>query len=70
MAINGSSSLVAGSGIFLAILILAVGHGINFMLAIMSGVVHGLRLNCIEFFDWSLTEEGYPFRAFSKKAGL
>jgi V/A-type H+-transporting ATPase subunit I len=56
-------------GILLAILILVVGHGINVLLGIMGGVVHGLRLNCIEFFNWSLTEEGYPFRAFCKKAG-
>jgi V/A-type H+-transporting ATPase subunit I len=60
---------VPGLGIFLAILILVAGHGINLLLGIISGVVHGLRLNCIEFFNWSLTEEGYPFRAFSKKSG-
>ena len=60
---------VPGLGILLAILILLVGHGINVVLGIMGGVVHGLRLNCIEFFNWSLTDEGYPFRAFCKKAG-
>ena len=60
---------VPGLGIVLAILILVAGHGINLLLGIISGVVHGLRLNCIEFFNWSLTEEGYPFRAFSKKSG-
>jgi len=60
---------VPGLGIFLAILILVAGHGINLLLGIIGGVVHGLRLNCIEFFNWSLNEEGYPFRAFSKKAG-
>ncbi len=60
---------IPGLGLFLAILILLVGHGINLLLGIMGGVVHGLRLNCIEFFNWSLTEEGYPFRAFCKKAG-
>ena len=58
----------AGLGFLLAVLIIVVGHGINILLAIMSGVVHGLRLNCIEFFDWSLTEEGYSFQAFRKKA--
>lgn len=60
---------IPGLGILLAIMILVVGHGINILLGIMGGVVHGLRLNCIEFFNWSLTEEGHPFRAFSKKAG-
>jgi V/A-type H+-transporting ATPase subunit I len=58
-----------GVGILLALLIVLVGHGINLLLGIVSGVVHGLRLNCIEFFSWSLTDEGYPFRAFCKKAG-
>jgi V/A-type H+-transporting ATPase subunit I len=33
----------------------------------MSGVVHGLRLNVIEFFNWGLAEEGHPFRPFAKK---
>ena len=58
-----------GLGFFLALLIFVIGHGVNIVLGIMSGVVHGLRLNCIEFFNWSLTDEGYPFRAFSKKVG-
>ena len=60
---------IPGLGILLAILIVLVGHGINLLLGIMGGVVHGLRLNCIEFFNWSLKDEGYPFRAFCKKAG-
>ena len=60
---------VPGLGILFAILILVAGHGINLILGVMGGVVHGLRLNCIEFFNWSLTDEGYPFRAFCKKAG-
>ena len=57
-----------GIGLLLAILIVIVGHTINFALALLSGVVHGLRLNCIEFFNWSLTEEGYTFQPFRKKA--
>jgi V/A-type H+-transporting ATPase subunit I len=56
-----------GLGVLLAIVILIAGHGINLVLGLMGGVVHGLRLNCIEFFNWSLTEEGYPFRSFHKK---
>lgn len=56
-----------GLGLLLALLVLAFGHGVTFLLGIMSGVVHGLRLNYIELFGWGLTEEGYPFRSFSKK---
>jgi V/A-type H+-transporting ATPase subunit I len=56
-----------GLGVLLSILILAFGHTINVAIGIMGGVVHGLRLNYVEFFGWGLTEEGYPFRAFAKR---
>jgi V/A-type H+-transporting ATPase subunit I len=49
------------------LLILLVGHALNLALGVMSGVVHGLRLNFIEFYDWALSGEGYPFKAFRKK---
>ena len=58
---------VEGLGLLLAILILLVGHALNLALGVMSGVVHGLRLNFIEFYNWALSGEGYPFRAFRKK---
>jgi V/A-type H+-transporting ATPase subunit I len=56
-----------GTGILLALLVLLFGHGINVALGILSGVVHGLRLNYIEFFGWALSEEGYPYRAFARR---
>ena len=58
---------VPGAGVLLAGLVLLFGHAVNLALGIMSGVVHGLRLNFIEFFGWGLTEEGYPFRAFARR---
>ena len=70
---NGLASDAFRTGVWeflLAILIVVIGHGINFLLAMMGGVVHGLRLNCIEFFNWSLSEEGYPFEPFRKKAEI
>jgi V/A-type H+-transporting ATPase subunit I len=54
-------------GVPIALLILVLGHGINLLLAIISGFVHGLRLNYIEFFNWGLSGEGVPFRPFIKK---
>jgi len=60
---------IPGLGILLAIIILLVGHTLNLLLGIISGFVHGLRLNYIEFFKWAISEEGYPFAAFSKKGG-
>lgn len=62
------ASCCFGVGSLLAVIVVAFGHGLNFALAIMSGVVHGLRLNCIEFFGWGLPEEGYPFEPFCRKA--
>lgn len=59
---------LAGFGVLVAALIILLGHTLNFLIALMSGVVHGLRLNCIEFFNWSVPEEGYLFRPFEQKA--
>lgn len=56
-----------GLGLLFAVLVLLFGHTVTFLLGVMSGVVHGLRLNFIEFFGWGLTEEGYPFKAFAKR---
>ncbi|MGI9344092.1 MAG: V-type ATP synthase subunit I [Gammaproteobacteria bacterium] len=57
------------AGTLLAATLLLLGHTLNFVLIMMSAVVHGLRLNLIEFFNWSVTEEGYPFRAFHRRGG-
>ena len=57
----------SGLAILGGLLILAIGHVLNFGLALMSGVVHGLRLNYIEFYKWGLPEEGIAFRAFARK---
>jgi V/A-type H+-transporting ATPase subunit I len=68
---NGLASSVhnelPGLGLLAAILILVIGHGLNLGLSLMSGVVHGLRLNFIEFYKWGLPEEGTPFRKFARK---
>ncbi|MEM9049262.1 MAG: hypothetical protein AAGC92_11150 [Pseudomonadota bacterium] len=56
-----------GLGFLLAALILIVGHVLNFALGLLSGVVHGLRLNYIEFYKWGLPEEGVAFRPFARQ---
>lgn len=58
---------VEGPGLLFSLLILVIGHGLNIVLSLMSAVVHGMRLNCIEFFNWGLSGDGYLFKAFSKK---
>ena len=56
-----------GIGLLLKVLILLVGHLLNFALTVISGVIHGLRLNLIEFYNWSLADEGYAFLPFAKR---
>ncbi len=66
--LTSRASASAGIGTLLAILVVVFGHGMNLALAVMGGVVHGLRLNCIEFFGWGLTDEGYPYQPLRRKA--
>jgi V/A-type H+-transporting ATPase subunit I len=56
-----------GGGVLLAAAVLTLGHGVNVALGVIGGLVHGLRLNLIEFLSWSLASEGRPFRRFAKK---
>jgi V/A-type H+-transporting ATPase subunit I len=56
-----------GIGILFALLIALLGHTLNFVLSLSSGFIHGLRLNFIEFFRWSISEEGQPYNAFARK---
>ena len=58
---------VPGLGLLLAILLLCIGHTLNLGLSIMSGVVHGLRLNFMEFYKWAMPEEGKAFRRFARR---
>ncbi len=58
---------VPGGGLLLSLMILLFGHSLNLLLCLMSGVVHGLRLNFIEFYNWSVSDEGYPFKEFAKR---
>jgi V/A-type H+-transporting ATPase subunit I len=36
-------------------------------MGIMGGIVHGLRLNVIEFFNWGLRDEGEQYQVFAVK---
>jgi len=63
----GLYSSERGIGLLLAILVLAFGHALNLLLGISSGVIHGLRLNVIEFFNWGLKDEGRLFTPFRRK---
>ncbi|MEE4660952.1 MAG: hypothetical protein V2J89_10800, partial [Halieaceae bacterium] len=57
------------AGFLFFLLIILLGHTLNVVLTLMSGVIHGLRLNLMEFYNWGIREEGYPFTAFAKRGG-
>jgi V/A-type H+-transporting ATPase subunit I len=69
---NGMAAAVGGGlgvlGIILSILVLFVGHALNMVLSLMSVLVHGVRLNMLEFsghlgMEWS----GRPFKPFAER---
>jgi V/A-type H+/Na+-transporting ATPase subunit I len=52
-----------------AVLMLIIGHALNIILALMSIIVHGIRLNMLEYsgqlgLEWS----GYAYEPFAKRA--
>lgn len=50
------------------LLIIVAGHVLNIMLSLMAVLVHGVRLNILEFSNhMELTWGGVPFRPFAKK---
>jgi V/A-type H+-transporting ATPase subunit I len=63
----GIKTALPGVGLFFAALVLILGHVLNIILGIAAAVIHGLRLNVIEFFNWGLKEEGTLFRPFRRK---
>jgi V/A-type H+-transporting ATPase subunit I len=64
---RSAADSIPGLGILVGLVIILTGHVINLTLAVLGGLVHGLRLNLIEFLSWGGTGEGYPFRAFRSK---
>ncbi len=54
-------------GVLVALVTILVGHSLTFVLAVVSGVVHGLRLEYIEFNAWALSGEGYRFQPLRKR---
>ncbi len=73
MAFNDMAAGIHSSmprfGLLLALLVLLFGHALNLLLGVSSGVIHGLRLNVIEFFNWGLKDEGRRFTPFRRKDG-
>jgi V/A-type H+-transporting ATPase subunit I len=51
--------------IYFGIFVILAGHTLNFTLAIMGGVIHGLRLNFIEWYHYSFEGGGKKFNPLS-----
>jgi V/A-type H+-transporting ATPase subunit I len=62
----GIRDAMPGIGLFFSMMVLLLGHLVNLLLGLASAVIHGLRLNVIEFFNWGLKEEGSLFKAFRR----
>jgi len=59
------NSISASLPFYLGVLVLIGGHTVNFVLALMGGIIHGLRLNFIEWYHYSFEGGGKPFRPLS-----
>lgn len=54
------------AGIILGTIYILAGHGVNISLSIMGGVIHGLRLNFIEWYHYSFEGGGRLFNPLKK----
>jgi V/A-type H+-transporting ATPase subunit I len=53
-------------GLVFAGVILLLGHVLNIGLAIMGGVIHGLRLNFLEWYRWCFEGDGLEYKPFQR----
>jgi V/A-type H+/Na+-transporting ATPase subunit I len=69
MAINNIAIIVSDIhflGMGLAVVVLILGHLFNIAISLLSGFVHTLRLQYVEFFSKFFIAGGKPFIAFSE----
>lgn len=70
-ALAGSISLGGVLGAVLSAVVLLFGHTLNVLLAVMGVLVHGVRLNTLEFASHlSLSWTGHAYRPFARSAPL
>lgn len=60
------NDLSSGLNFVIAAVILLLGHATNLLLSIMSGVIHGLRLNYLEWYHYSFEGDGKLFNPLRK----
>jgi len=65
-----AGGMLGGFLVFAGVLVLVAGHGLNVVLNMLSVLVHGVRLDILEFSGHAgLTWSGVPYRPFAKSAG-
>jgi V/A-type H+-transporting ATPase subunit I len=60
------NDLAAQTGLLPGLIIIGAGHLVNLVLGVMGGVVHGLRLNFLEWYHYSFSGAGRWFRPLKK----
>ncbi len=60
------NGIAAKAPFYLGIWVILAGHTINFVLAIIGGIIHGLRLNFIEWYHYSFEGGGKPFQPLAR----
>ena len=60
------TDLAASVPLIFGILILGLGHVVNIILGVMGGVIHGLRLNFLEWYHYSFEGGGRMFNPLRK----
>lgn len=66
------NNLSGAVGLFLGVFVLLAGHGITIMMGLMTAMIHGLRLNFIEWYHYSFIGGGRllrPLTYFKSKEG-
>lgn len=63
-AIVGSTinEIASGMPLFLAVLLILISHFVNIIMGTMSGIIHGLRLNYLEWYHYSFEGGGRQFQ--------
>lgn len=64
---NMSNTLGVEAGLFAGALIIIVGHTCNLGLSLMAGIIHGLRLNFLEWYHYSFEGDGRIFNPLRLK---
>jgi len=68
---NIAAPMMKGFAFPAAILVLLIGHGLNIVMGLLSVIVHGIRLNVLEFsgqlgMEWT----GYEYKPFNDKQNI